>query len=76
MAQGFQGSLSTVRRDNPDCPLPVSGVYLFLCSTVSEIEEAEKGPHPREPLSGTPTAKIGGRDMTVQCITYTVPVFV
>ena len=58
--------------NNPEGLLPVSDGYLFLCSTltVSEMGETEKCPYPREPLSGTPTAKIGGRDMTVQCITH------
>ena len=62
--------------DSPEGPLPVSGGYLFLGSTVSEIGEAEKCSHPREPLSGTPTAQIRGREMIVQCVPYTASVFI
>ena len=35
------------------------------------LKSAEKCQHPREPLSGTPTAQIGGRKMIVQCVPYT-----
>ena len=38
--------------------------------------EADKCPHAREPLSGTPTAQIGGREMIALCVPYTAPVFV
>ena len=37
--------------------------------------EAEKCPHPREPLSGTPTAQIGGWGMIVLCVRNTAPLF-
>ena len=51
--------------DIPESPLPVSCSYLFLGSKVSQMGEAEKCPHPRESLSGTPTAEIGGQEMIV-----------
>ena len=38
-------------------------VVCFFGAKVSEMGEAEKYPHPREPLSCTPTAQIGGREM-------------
>ena len=37
----------------------------LLGSTVSEMGEAEKCPNPRKPISGNPTAKIGGWEMVV-----------
>ena len=37
-----------------------------------EMGEAEKCPHPREPI----TAQIGGWEMIAQCATYTASVFV
>ena len=58
--------------------LPVSCVYLFLGSKVSEMGKAEKCPHPREmgkaekcphprePLSGTPKAEYGGWEIIAQ----------
>ena len=45
----------------------------FGGSKVSEMGEAETCPHPREPLSGTPTAQIGGWEMIVLCFPNTVP---
>ena len=58
--EGFQRSLPRVWTDSLERPLPVSSVYLFLGSKVSEMGATEKCPHPREPLSGSPTARIGG----------------
>ena len=57
---GFQRTHPMVGTESPEGTLPVSGVCLFLGSKVQEIREAEKCLHPREPLSGTPTAQIGG----------------
>ena len=51
----FEGPLPKVGTDVHEGPLPVSGGYLFLVSKVSEMGEAEKCTHPREPLNGTPT---------------------
>ena len=51
--------------DSPEGPLPVSGSYLFWGSKVSQMGETEKCPHPRESLSGTPIALIGGQEMIV-----------
>ena len=68
--------LSKVETDSPEGPLPGFSGYLFLGSKVSEIRESEKCPHPREPLSGTPTAQIGGWEMIVLWVPYTAPVFV
>ena len=48
----------------------------YFWGGILEIGEAEKCPHPREPLSGTPTAQIGGMEMIVQCAPYTAPMFV
>ena len=62
--------------DSPEGTLQVSGGYLLLRSKVWEMGEAEKCPHPREPLSGTPTAQIGGWEMIVLWVPYTAPVFV
>ena len=62
--------------DSPEGPLQVYGGYLFLRSKVWEMGEAEKCPHPREPLSGTPTAQIGGWEMIVLCVPYNGTVFV
>ena len=56
----FQGPLPKVGTHSPEGPLPVSISYLFWGSKVSEMGGAEKCPHPRVPLSGTPTAQIGG----------------
>ena len=69
---GFQGPLPKVGTDSPEDPLPVSNVYLFLGSKVSEMGEAEKCPHPREPL----TAQIGGWEMMGLWVPHTAPVFV
>ena len=74
--KGLQGPLSEVGMDSPEGPLPAPGGYLFLGSTVSKMWEAEKCPHPRVPLSGTPTAHIRGREMIVQWVPYTAPVFI
>ena len=74
--QGFQGPLLQVGTDSPKGPLPALGGYMFYVTKGSEIGEAEKCPHPKEPLSGTLTTQIGGREMLVQCVTYTAPVFV
>ena len=60
----------------PEGPLQVSSGCVFLGLKVSEMGEAEKCPHPREPLSGTPTAQIGGLEMIVLWVPYTAPVFV
>ena len=73
---GFQGPLPRVWTDSLERPFPVSSGYLFLGLKVSEIGEAEKCPHPREPLSGTPTAQIGGWEMIVLRVSYTAPLFV
>ena len=43
---------------------------------MSEMGQVEKCPNPREPLSVTPTAQIGGLEMLVQCVPSTAPVFV
>ena len=58
------------------CPLSVSGGSLFFGSNVSEMELTEKCPNPREQLGSTPTAQMGGQEMIVLCVSYTVPVFV
>ena len=73
---GFQRPLPNVKTDSLEGPLSVSGGYLFLGSKVWEMGEAEKCPHPREPLSETPTAQIGGWEMIVLGVPYTAPVFV
>ena len=73
---GFPRPLPKVRTDSLEGPLPVSSVCLSLGSKFSEIGEAEKRPHPREPLSGTPTAQIGGWEMIVLWVPYTAPVFI
>ena len=52
--------LPKVGTDSPEGPLQVSSVCLFLGQKIWEIGEAEKCPHSREPLSGTPSAQIGG----------------
>ena len=65
----FISPLPKVGIDSPEGPLSVSGSYLFLGSTVSEMWEAENCPHPREPLNGTPTAKIGRREIFMFDIT-------
>ena len=57
-------------------PLPVSSGYLFWGSTVSEMGESEKCLRPREPLSGTPTALIGGWEMIVLWVPYNGTLFV
>ena len=75
-AKGFQGPIPKVGTDSPKEPLPAPGSSFFFGTKVSEIGEAEKCPHPKEPLSGTLTTQIGGREMLVQCVTYTAPVFV
>ena len=62
--------------DSPEGTLQVSGGYLFLGSKVSEMGEAEKCHHPREPLSGTPTAQIERWEMIVLWVPYTAPLFV
>ena len=46
---------------------------MFLGSKFSEIGEVEKCPHPREPLSGTPTAQNGGWEMIVLWVPLTLP---
>ena len=70
MTLGLKRDLPKVGTENPECPLPVSSVYLFLGSKQSEIGEAEKCPNPKEPLSGTPTAQIGGWEIIVLWVTY------
>ena len=59
--------------DSLESHFPVSGVCLFWGSKFSKIEEVEKCPHPREPLSGTPTAQIGGWEMIVLYGSLTLP---
>ena len=73
---GFPRPLLKVRMDSLEGPLPVSSVCLFWGSKFSETGEVEKCPHPREPLSGTPTAQFGGWEMIVLWVPYTAPVFV
>ena len=72
----FPRPFPKVGSDSPEGPLPVSSVCLFLGSKFSEIEEPENSSHPREPLSGTPTAQIGGWEMIVLWVPYNGPVFV
>ena len=43
---------------------------------MSEMGEAENRSHPRETLSGTPTAQIGEREKIAKCAPYTVSVFI
>ena len=69
---GFKGPLLKAGNDSPEGPLPVSSCYLFLGSTVSNMGEAKTCPHPREPLSGTPTAQNGGREM-IAYVSFTLP---
>ena len=56
-----------------------SKVYIndvwVIKSKVTERRDSEECPHPREPLSDTPTAKIGRWEMIVICVPYTAPVF-
>ena len=73
---GFPRPLPKVETDSPKGPLPISSVCLFLGSKLWEMGEAEKCPHQREPLSGTPTAQNGGREMIVLWVPYNGPVFV
>ena len=56
----------------------ISDLNPYVCAECEKVEteEAEKCPHPREPLSGNPTAQIGGLEMIAQCAPYTAPVFV
>ena len=51
-------------------------VICFWGSTMSEMGEAEKCLHPREPLSGTATAQIGEWEMIVIWVLYNGPGFV
>ena len=74
--QDFEEPLPKVERGSHEGPLPISSGYLFLGLTVSEMGEFEKCPHPREPLSGTPKAQIGGWEMIVLWVPYNGPVFV
>ena len=74
--QRLPGPLPKADWDSPQGPLPVSCSFLFLESKVLKRGEAEKCPHPWESLSGTPTAQLGGREMKVQCVPDTAPVFV
>ena len=73
---GFQRPLPKVRTDSLEGLFPVSSDCLYLGSKFSEIGEVEKCPHPREPLSGTPTAQIERWEMIVLWVPYTAPVFV
>ena len=70
--KGFHRPLPYVGINSPEVPLTVSSVYLFWGSKVSAIGKTEKCPHLREPLSGTPTAQIGGLEMIAQCVPFTV----
>ena len=72
----LEGPLPKVETDSPECSLRICGGYLFWGSNVSEMGGAEKCPYPREPLSGTPTAQIGGWEMILLWVPYTTPVFV
>ena len=47
-------------------------VICFWGQKVSEMGEAEKCLNPREPLSGTPTTQIGGREM-IAYVSLTLP---
>ena len=72
---GLPWPLLKVGTNSPEGPLQVSSVCLFLGSKVWEMGEAENCPHPREPLSGTTTAQIGGWEMIVLWVPYNGPVF-
>ena len=74
-ASGFEGPLLKVGTGSHEGILSAPGGSLFFGANVSEMGKAEKCPHPREPLSGTPTTQIGGWEMIVQCVPYTAPVF-
>ena len=73
---GFPKPFPKVGLHSPERPLQVSGVCLFLRSKVWEMGEAEKCPHLREPLSGTPTAQTGRWEMIVLWLPYNALVFV
>ena len=73
---GFQGPLAQVGTDSPEGPLPVSSGSLCFGAKVSEMGEAEKCPRPIVLPSGSPTSQFGGRELIVQCVPYTAPVFV
>ena len=64
----LEGPLPKVGTDSLEGPLQVFRGYLFLGSKV--LGEAEKWAHPREPVSCTPTAQIGGLEMIVLWVTY------
>ena len=74
---GFPRPFPYVGSDSPEVlsRFPVF-VCLFLGSKVLEMGKAEKCPHPREPLSGTPTAQIVRGEMIVLWVPYTAPLFV
>ena len=63
MALGLPGTSSQDKK----------GYFFGGGGKILEIGEAEKCPNPREPLSGTPTAQIGGMEMIVLCFPNTVP---
>ena len=68
---GFQGTLQKVRTDSSEGPLSAPVGCLFWRSKASDMGKVEKCPHPKEPLSGTPTTEIRGREMIVLCVLKT-----